>query len=98
MKKYAYRGQMIEIDLSEYGYDGYYAEVLYQCDDTTDKSLVSMFVIMKDADGDPSMINRVQKSQYVTGNRTDIRGNIVRIVEHMCKTRKIEKYLKEVSE
>lgn len=93
MKKYVYRGQMIEIDLAGYGYDGYFAEVLYQCNDAIGKSLVTMFVITKDDDGDPSLLIPVQKSQYMTGGRNEIRGNIVRVVEHMCKTKVMDNYL-----
>ena len=44
MAKYSYIGQMIEIDLSRYGYEGYFADTLYKCDDQTGKSLITMFV------------------------------------------------------
>lgn len=93
MKKYAYKGQMIEVDLAQFGYDGIYAEVLYQCEDEVGKSLITMFLIQKDENGDPSNVTLVQKSQYITGDRTEVRGNIVRLVEYMCREKIIEKYI-----
>lgn len=95
MKKYRYKGQMIEVDLKQFGYEGYFAEALYQCNDDTGKSLVTMFLITKDEGGDPSLLIPVQKSQYITADRSDVRTNIVRIVEHLCKTKKIDDYLPE---
>lgn len=94
MKKYTYKGQMIEVDLAQFGYDGIYAEVLYQCEDEVGKSLITMFLIRKDENGDPSGITLVQKSQYITGDRTEVRGNIVRLVEYMCREKIIESYIK----
>jgi hypothetical protein len=85
---------MIEVDLTQFGYDGIYAEVLYQCDDEVGKSLITMFLIRKDENGDPSDITLVQKSQYITGDRTEVRGNIVRLVEYMCREKIIESYIK----
>ena len=93
MKKYTYKGQMIEVNLTQFGYDGVYAEVLYQCEDEVGKSLITMFVVEKNDDGDPSNVTLVQKSQYITGDRTEVRGNIVRLVEYMCREKIIEKYI-----
>ena len=85
---------MIEVDLAQFGYNGIYAEVLYQCEDEVGKSLITMFLIQKDENGDPSDITLVQKSQYITGDRTEVRGNIVRLAEYMCREKIIESYIK----
>lgn len=95
MKKYSYKGQMIEINLGQYGYEGYFAEVLYQCYDNIGKTLVTMFITKKGSDGKKIMLIPVQDSQYITSDRSDIRNNIVRIVEYMCRTKRIEPYLKK---
>ena len=97
MKRYNYKGQMIEVNLSQFGYEGYLAEVLYQCDDRAGKSLVTMFLVKKGADGEPKILIPVQNSQYITSDRSDVKSNIVRIVEHMCKTKRIEPYMKKGS-
>lgn len=94
-RSYIYKGQMIEIGLGQFGYRGYFAEVLYQCDDKTGKSLVTMFLVKKDKDGEPTVFIPVQKSQYITSDRSDIKSNIMRIVEYMCRTRRINSYLPE---
>ena len=95
MKKYRYKGQMIEVDLEQFGYSGYFAETLYQCEDDIGKSLITMFLVQKDKDGEPFNLIPIQKSQYITADRSDVRTNIVRIVEHLCRTKKIDRYLLE---
>lgn len=93
MKRYNYIGQMIEIELGQFGYDGYFADIIYKCQEETGKSLITMFLVKKNKDGDPTVILPVQKSQYITASRPEVKGSIVRIVEYMCKTRRIEKYM-----
>lgn len=90
-----YKGQVVEINLTEYGYDGYFAEALYYCDDATTKSLITMFIIQKDADGMPTTIIPVQKPQYITADRSDVRLKISGIVEVMHIKHYIEKYISD---
>lgn len=102
MSKYRNLGQAIEVSLEPWGYERSYVAAFYNYDYDMGKYLITMYCIRKDLEGQLEAIapvtrqmedGSVQYTQPLSGEKGTIRSNICRVIQHMCKTKIIEKYL-----
>lgn len=105
MKKIRNVGQMIEMDLGNFGYEGYYAECLYSPSSNTGMYDVRIFLIIKDEDGDPAYLafvgselnGKMLYKQQITTNAGTVKNDLYRIISYMCSGASpfIEKFMDE---
>ena len=95
MLRYENKGQIIEIKLpEECGYKGYSVECRYQFDKSKEKYLISMW-LRKDEINDTFKIDSQEiDSQYISGDKTNIRQNICKIVEQASLSGFFDDYVK----
>lgn len=102
MSKYRNLGQAIEVSLEPWGHERSYVTAFYNYDYDMGKYLITMYCIRKDLEGQLEAISpvtrqmedgSVQYTQPLSGEKGTIRSNICRVIQHMCKTKIIEKYL-----
>ena len=95
MLKYENKGHVIEIKLpEECGYKGYFVECRYQFDKSKEKYLISMW-LRKDGIDDTFKIDSQEiDSQYISGDKTNIRRNICKIVEQASLSGFFDYYIK----
>lgn len=85
MMKPRYKGQYIEINLSNYGYKGYIAECTYYFDKQKDKYSLSICLSRNDIEDRMKLSSKQVDTQYISGTRETIIENICRIV-HQAAT------------
>lgn len=93
MKNIKDLGQMIEVNLAEFGYDGFYAECLYMPSSVTGKYSIRIFLSKKSSeDGDIEDLafigtapnGKMEYRQDITSNSGTIKNDLYRIVRYMC--------------
>lgn len=93
MARYTNKGTVIEIDLGNYGYSSFFAEVLYKYVEEKNATEVTMYVVCKGEDGTLVSMMPVQNTQYISSNKNTAKQDILRIVRYMCDTGIIKEYL-----
>lgn len=102
-------GQMIEIDLSEFGYGGFYMDCLYRPSPVRGKYSVRLFLSKKvSCDSDilglafvgTSPNGKMEYCQDITSNSGTIKNDLYRIVRYMCtgENHIIDEYVGELND
>lgn len=93
MARYDFKGQVIEINLSQFGHKGYFVEALYRFSEKDNKYFVSLFTVSKDEDGDIASLCQIADVTELDCPKTAIKSSIVKIVKMMCDRKLINEYL-----
>lgn len=94
-------GQMIEINVKEFGYNGYHVACLYAPSKVRGKYTVQLFLVQKDQDGDLNSVafigtqpeDKILYRQDITSNSGTIKNDLYRIVKYMCTEKIIEEFM-----
>jgi len=79
------RGQIVEIDLSKWGYPNYVVECMYYYNRFKNKYSLSMWLTRKDIEDRMKLSSKKIDTQYISGTKETIIENICRIV-HQAAT------------
>jgi len=79
------RGQIVEIDLSKWGYPNYVVECMYYYNRFKNKYSLSMWLNRNDIEDRMMLSSKKVDTQYISGTRETIVENICRIV-HQAAT------------
>jgi len=93
MKKTKHLGYLIEIDLSDWGYEGYLAWCSYKYIKAKDKYSLSMWIKRDDIDDTFKIDSQKIDTQFIFGTRETIEDNIYRIVECMASNKHFDYYI-----
>lgn len=92
MLRYENKGYVIEIKLPE-EYKGYSIECRYQFDKTKEKYLLSMWLRRDGIDDIFKIDSQEIDTQYISGDKTNIRQNICKIVEQASLSGFFDSYI-----
>ena len=79
------KGQIIEINLSKWGYENYVAECAYHFDKREGKYSLSMWLNRNDIEDRMRLSSKKVDTQYISGTKETIVENICRVV-HQAAT------------
>lgn len=82
MMKPRYKGQTVEIGLSNWGYKGYVAECTYYFDKREDKYSLSIWLRNNDIEDRMRLSSKKVDTQYISGTRETIIKNICHVVHY----------------
>lgn len=85
MMKPKFNGQMLEINLSKWGYKNYVAECAYYFDKREGKYSLSIWLNRKDMEDRMRLSSKKIDTQYISGTKETIVENICRVV-HQAAT------------
>lgn len=85
MMKPKYNGNMLVIDLSQFGYKNFIAECVYHFDKHAGKYALSIWLNRTDLEDRMQISSKTVDTQYITGTKETIVENICRIV-HQAAT------------
>ena len=95
--RYRDEGYAITIQLSQFNsdpmYDGYAASCQYQYNKQKEKYSLRMWLMHKSFDGKFKLEFESIDTQYISGTRETIRGNICRVVDQMMKNGFFDEYI-----
>ena len=103
-KNYTDVGQVIEINLEQFGYRDYYAECFYRNSETVGCMSVMIVYVKKELDGSVSYVafagtdqedGSVLYRQDIHSTKGTIKNDLYRIVSYMCTTDIIKEYINE---
>lgn len=77
-----FKGNIITIELSDFGYENYIVECAYHFDKHEDKYALSMWLNRNDIEDRMMLSSKKVDTQYIPGTRETIVENICRIVHH----------------
>ena len=80
MMKPSHKGNTLTIELSDFGYENYFAECSYHFDKHEGKYSLSMWLTRNDIDDRMCLSSKKIDTQYIPGTRETIVENICRIV------------------
>ena len=80
-----FKGNMLIIELSDFGYKNYFVECAYHFDKLNSKYSLSMWLNRNDIEDRMMLSSKKVDTQYIPGTRETIVGNICRIV-HQAAT------------
>lgn len=78
------KGQMIEINLSKWGYKNYYVECAYYFDKSKNKYSLSMWLNRNDMEDRMRLSSKNVDTQYISGTKETIIENVCRVVHQAC--------------
>lgn len=88
-----FKGQIIEFNLTRWGYKDYIAECVYHFDKREGKYSLSIWLNRKDVEDRMSVSSKKVDTQYISGTKETIIENICQIVHYMSTADKNgEKY------
>ena len=85
MMKPNFKGNTLTIDLSDFGYENYFAECAYYFDKYEKKYSLSMWLNRNDIEDRMKLSSKKVDTQYISGTRETIVENICRVV-HQAAT------------
>lgn len=85
MMKPKFQGNTLKIELSDFGYEGYFAECSYHFDKSKGKYALSMWINRNDIEDRMRLSFKKVDTQYISGTRETIIENICRVV-HQAAT------------
>lgn len=77
-----FKGNMLTIELSDFGYKNYFVECAYHFDKPNSKYSLSMWLNRNDIEDRMMLSSKKVDTQYIPGTRETIVENICRIVHH----------------
>ena len=77
-----FKGNMLIIELSNFGYKNYFVECVYHFDKLNGKYSLSMWLNRNDIEDRMMLSSKKVDTQYIPGTRETIAENICRIVHH----------------
>lgn len=89
-----YKGHLIEIDLSKWGYKGYFIECIYHFDKREGKYALSVYLNRNDLEDKIKLSSKNIDTQYIQGTRENIVENICELIHHMCIHKDFDYYVK----
>lgn len=101
-KNYTDIGQVIEIDLGQYGYSGFFAECLYSVSETPNCMSIMIAIIRKGEDvpldylifaGTEQPDGSTLYRQDIHSSKGTIKNDLCRIVSYMCSSGVIKEYV-----
>ena len=101
MSRYRNLGQVIEVSLEPWGFDGWSVLALYNYNHNIEKYMVTMYCLYRNEYDFPSTIvpvfqikdNEPVFTQELEGERGTIRSNICRVINYMCKKHIIDDFI-----
>lgn len=85
MMKPKFKGNTLTIELSNFGYENYFAECSYHFDKREEKYSLSMWLNRGDVEDRMKISSKKVDTQYISGDRETIVENICRVV-HQAAT------------
>lgn len=85
MMRPRFKGQIIEISLTKWGYENYIAECAYHFDKREGKYSLSMWLNRRDIEDRMCLSSKKVDTQYISGTKETIVENICRVV-HQAAT------------
>ena len=84
MMKPRCKGQIIEINISKWGYKNYVVECTYHFVKSEDKYSLSMWLNRNDMEDRMKLSSKKVDTQYISGTKNTIVENICRVVHQAC--------------
>lgn len=90
-----HKGKVLEISLSNFGYDYYCAECTYRYIKCREKYALSVRLYRYDIEDKMRISNKGIDTQYISGTRETIEENICRVIYEMCINKHFDDYVKK---
>ena len=87
------KGQVLDISLSEFGYQDYYAECTYKYIKSKEKYMLSVRLYRYDIEDKMRISNKGIDFQYISGTKETIEENICRVIYEMCVNKHFDDYV-----
>lgn len=87
------KGQVLDISLSAFGYQDYYAECIYYFNKREEKYELSVRLYRSDIEDKMKISNHEIDTQYISGTRDTIEENICRVIYEMCAKKHFNVYV-----
>ena len=84
MMKPRCKGQIIEINISKWGYENYIIECTYHFSKSKGKYSLSMWLNRSDMEDRMKLSSKKVDTQYISGTKDTIVENICRVVHQAC--------------
>ncbi len=84
LMKPKFKGNTLTIELSDFGYEGYFVECAYHFNKRKGKYSLSMWLNRNDMEDRMRLSSKKVDTQYIYGTRETIVENICRVVHHMA--------------
>lgn len=89
------KGFTVEVDLKEFGYEGYFVECTYRYIKKKEKYLLRMGLVPKDFNSRIKIEFNKIDTQLIYGTRETIEDHIDRIIEYMATDGSFDDYIKQ---
>lgn len=87
------KGQVLDISLSTFGYQNYYAECTYHFIKSKEKYALCVRLYRSDIEDKMKISNQGIDTQYISGTRDTIEENICRVIHEMCVNKHFDDYV-----
>lgn len=88
-----FQGNMITIDLSKWGYDGYFVECTYRFIKKDEKYALSVYLNRNDLEDKLKLTSKNIDTQYIQSTKENIVENICEIIHHMAVQEDFDYYV-----